>query len=212
MGCPVITKWKLRVLNLPYKLGGAIGFDFNRTVLQKELGTDINQCVEYSPASPAVKKVLRQLTINENDCILDIGCGKGKAISYMMSFPFQKIDGIEISEKLVKIAEKNFSMLKQRHRIHLYVCDARHFEDFDSYNYLFFYNPFSRDTMGQVKRHILESLKRLPREMVIIYENPVDRDLFETGEFTWKEYVYDICASSIVVYKYICDKNKREEK
>lgn len=147
--------------------------------------------------------MLKKLSIDESDCILDVGCGKGKAISYMIRFPFQKIDGLDISEKLIKIAEKNFSILKQKRRVHLYVCDARHFERFDNYNYLFFYNPFPRETMEQVKKRILESLKRVPREMIIIYENPVDRDLFETGEFLWEEYLYDICPQPIVVYRYM---------
>ena len=198
-----IVEWKLRFLNFPYKLGRFLGLDFNGTILQEDLGTDKNRCNAYTPANPAVKKVLKELPISKNDSILDVGCGKGKAISYMLSFPFQKADGLDISEKLIKVAEKNFSILRKRHRVNLHICDARNFNGFDNYNYIFFYNPFPRLVMEVVKEHILESLKRFPREMTVIYENPVDRDLFESGEFMWKEYVYDICQQPIVVYQYI---------
>lgn len=199
----LISGWKLRLYNLPYKFGGVVGLDFNGTILQEDLGTDINQCNAYTPANPAVKKVLKKLHINENDSILDVGCGKGKAMSYMLYFPFKKVDGLDISEKLIKTAEKNFLILRKTHRINLFVCDARCFEGFDHYNYLFFYNPFPRSVMETVKEHLLESLKRFPRKMTVIYENPVDRDLFESGEFSWEQYEYDICPQSIIVYRYI---------
>lgn len=203
----IIIWWKLRVWYVLYKLGGVMGLDFDGAILQEDLGTDINQCNAYTPASPAVKLLLEELSINANDCILDVGCGKGKAMSYMMGFPFKKIGGLDISEKLIGIAEKNFSILKQKHRVNLYICNASCFEDYDSYNYLFFYNPFPRAVMELVKERILESLERVPRELVIIYENSVDRDLFETGEFLWKEYMYDLLyPQPIVVYRYMLHK------
>lgn len=203
MKLPLKISWKLRFMNLPYKFGGILGLDFNGTILQEELGTDRNHCSAYMPANPAVKKVLKELCISQKDSILDVGCGKGKAMSYMLSFPFQRIDGLDISEKLIKVAERNFSILREKQRIALYICDARDFDGYDNYNYLFFYNPFPRTVMKVIKEHILESLRRFPRKMTIIYENPVDRDLFENGEFQWEQYVYDICPQPIVVYRYI---------
>lgn len=203
-----MSKWKLRILNLPYRLGGYIGLDFNGTISTEILGTNERECNEYTPAKPAVKRVLKNLKIDCNDNILDIGCGKGKAMSYMVQFPFERVDGLDINEQLIKVARKNFKILKQNARVHFYKGNAKNFRGYDKYNYIFLYNPFPRHVMEDVKYYLLESLKRNPREMTIIYENPVDRDLFENGDFIWNEYVYDICPQPIVVYRYRMDQNK----
>jgi len=117
-------------------------------------------------------KVLKQLNITAKDSIIDLGCGKGSALLYMVKFPFRRIAGIEYSYPLFLAAQHNIVKMKQSH-IQLIHGDAGSFEDLDDFNYLYMFNPFGQVTMNRVLDRICASLKKNPREIFIIYKNPV---------------------------------------
>jgi len=106
------------------------------------------------------------------DNILDIGCGKGSAMKLMLDFPFKRVDGIEISPYLGKIAEANFRKLGVKN-VCVYISDAIQFNAYNQYSHIYFFNPFPAIIMIPVLKKIMESMAQNPRKLVIIYSNPL---------------------------------------
>ena len=112
---------------------------------------------------------------------IDFGCGRGKVLLMALDYPFKKLHGVELSDKLVKEAEKNLenycAKKKKNPLASIYLGDARFFLIPPTASVFFFYNPFTWSIFEPVVGNILESLRRHPREMRLIYIN----DLY------WKE-------------------------
>ena len=84
------------------------GCDFSRWVTADSIGFSPERGNQYQPSSGNMVNVLRRYAITKSDAVLDIGCGKGKVMYLLSHFPFGKIDGIDLSPQLVKIANDNF--------------------------------------------------------------------------------------------------------
>src|SRR4051794_37242946 len=78
------------------------GVDFSGMVLPEEVGVGPQiYVVESAPSwNKYLVRVLKDLHINKQDTILDIGCGKGSAMLAMLKFPFSRVDGIELSKEI----------------------------------------------------------------------------------------------------------------
>lgn len=148
------------------------GIDLTEAVSVEELQLDPEKSSLYYASSPTLKRVLRKLKITSTDQIIDMGCGKGRAIYYMSKFPFHLIGGVEISQYLTEICKSNLKKLKIENCV-IYNKDAGLFMEYDDYNYIYFYNPFSRETMEDCIAHIKMSALQKPRRITIIYHNPV---------------------------------------
>jgi len=138
---------------------------------------------------PALDVMLNCLTITPSDSILDLGCGKGGAMITLAGWPFARIDGIELSPKMVKIGQRNLRRLGCA-RGTIKLCDAAEFTDYDPYTFLYTFHAFNAPVTIRVLKNIQASLERLPRKLTLIYKNPVDHDLVvgagfrQTLEFT----------------------------
>ena len=55
-----------------------------------------------------IREIFHVLKINDEDSLLDIGCGKGCVLKEAADYPFKRIAGIDIDSRLIKIARKNF--------------------------------------------------------------------------------------------------------
>ena len=130
----------------------------------------------------SIKRILKTLNITNQDCFLDIGCGKGLSLYYSSMFGFERIDGIEYSEQLTHIAKQNARILKDG-RLHVYNCDARIFKRYDKYNYFFINNPFSADIMEQVVLELIESYSIRKRKIIVLYQFPFSIDVFKKHGF-----------------------------
>lgn len=170
----------------------ARGLNLTSTVSTDELGLPSERCVGYQATTPRMKRLLKQLNIPEGASIVDLGCGKGKAMTYMAYFPFKRIIGVEISPELVEIARKNFARLGLD-RCEVVLADAENYSIPDDVSYLFMFNPFSQTVLKGVMRNILSSLERNERKFTIIYLYAVHCDVIEeSGVFQenmdWKQY------------------------
>ena len=125
---------------------------------------------------PGLEVVLRTLSISPEDSLLDIGAGKGGAMITLAQWPFKRIDGIEISPNLIRIAQRNLRRL-DRVRGTITQCDAADFKDLDHYNFLYMYHPFPEVVMRSVLENVQASLSRSPRRVTLIYKNPVCHDV-----------------------------------
>ena len=146
------------------------GTDFVAEILPENNGLDpkkVKRCTHSN--TPYLKRALEILQISNKDSILDIGCSKGAALYCMQKFPFKKVDGIEISSKLSRIAKKNFQILNIKN-IGVFNVDALAFKKYSNYNIFYFYNSLFPDMLKEVLETILNSNKS--NEIIFIYNNP----------------------------------------
>lgn len=146
--------------------------DFSEWMSQEEAGFSEGKGNQYQPSTDALVKVLKRFPVSEKDAILDMGCGKGKAMYLMSRFPFGKISGYDLSEELVHIANQNFQKLGLS-RCHAVQADAAAFGDYDAYNYFYIFNAFPQEVFKVMISHVLESIRRQPRTCYFIYLHPV---------------------------------------
>jgi hypothetical protein len=106
---------------------------------------------------------------------LDYGSGKGKALLLASAYPFREIIGIEFARPLHETAARNverYSAATQRCRALRSECvDALHFEPPSGPLVCFFFNPFDEATMAGVLERLSDSVRRDPREVLIVYCN-----------------------------------------
>ena len=160
------------------------GVDFSSMVLPEEVGLDPKYVVESAPSwNKYLVRVLKDLHINNQDTILDIGCGKGSAMLGMLKFPFARVDGIELSQAISETAIRNLTKLKKQ-RWQIFNGDAITYKDYNAYSMLYLYHPFPKEIMRQVVANIHSSISGREQEMLVIYNNPVcHEDIVENGVF-----------------------------
>lgn len=141
--------------------------DNNQTGVANSLGEHYSSSADFKE----LQKVILDLSPDKNGGIFDFGCGKGAALVFFNKQGFKKIGGVELSEILIRICEKNLRILKLNH-IQVFRKNAAEFGDLDQYNYFYFYNPFPQTIMQQVIENIYKSVSNAPRQILMIYCNP----------------------------------------
>lgn len=180
------------------------GLDFSKQMENAEIGISLEDgnCFSSSAYFKEVKTVLNDLRPNQEDSIFDFGFGKGATLALFNKYPFKKIGGIELSDTLVKIANRNLSRLGIKNA-ELINGNAVSYENLDDYNHFYFYNPFPEHIMSSVIQNIEQSAKRKPRTIKIIYCNPAKhrRIVSSNTFFLEKRYDSDISWAVINVYR-----------
>jgi hypothetical protein len=147
------------------------GLDFG-TVDHRQLGLDPTRASFHKDGGgPQLRRLLSRLEISGTDTALDLGSGKGGAMATLARYPFQRVDGVEISSALVEVARSNLTKLG------LWQCrvfrgDAGTFRDLDDYTVIFLFHPFSEAVFAQVLSNLDASLHQTPRLLRLIYINP----------------------------------------
>ena len=157
--------------------------DFSNSTLQElNLSADYSKANNASGGPDLVKAVLSfNLPFTGHDSIIDIGCAKGSAIYSLSKLPFNEVAGLDISQNLIEIAQKNLSKLRVKN-YQLFSMDAMSFAEYDSFNYIYMFNPVTKIVMRKIMLNISDSFDRCPREITILYLFPVCNDeLIESG-------------------------------
>lgn len=157
------------------------GLDLSTAMLD-ETGLDPGRANYYSNSGgPRLARILKTLDISGDARVIDLGCGKGGAMITLARY-FHRVDGLELSERLIPIAREN---LRKAGAVNTRVLhgDAAQFTDYDPYSHIYLSNPFPCSVLRRVLDHVLESLKRRPRELTIIYWIPLDATLLEEMGF-----------------------------
>ena len=149
------------------------GGDFAFWKSQEDMGFSSEQGNQYQPSSSIIKSAFKKLPIGPEDVILDIGCGKGRAMYMMSAFPFGRIEGYDLSGEMVEIANANFTKLGLDDRCHAFIADADTYEDYDRFNYFYAFNPVPEKVFKNLMDHISESIRKNPRTCRFIYLNPM---------------------------------------
>jgi SAM-dependent methyltransferase len=165
------------------------GLDFGIVSIQ-ELGLRPDRANYHKDGGgPLLRDLLNRMKITESDAVLDLGSGKGGAMATLARYPFKAVDGVEISPELVEVARKNLSKLGLQ-QCHLFLADAAAFTALDEYTYIFMFNPFPEVVLQQVLSNLEESLRRKPRQVRLVYSNPLhERTILASGTFT-KTFTY----------------------
>ena len=202
-----LSKWEEKAEILSDKLNN---LDFTSVCEPEELGYDPKIVKRSAPSGDKfLVNMLNDFNITSNDSIIDIGCGKGSAIRKMLQYPFAQVDGMELSEHIANIAVQNFKNLDVT-RTNVLIADATKFKDYDDYNFIYLYDPFPTSVMEPVVEALLSSLQRSPRELVVIYNNPVCHEsLVENGKFTKAGIYPDNWGNTIAIYSNYTGENSR---
>jgi tRNA A58 N-methylase Trm61 len=158
---------------------------------------------EYQPCSPeTLSEVLSNLAHQfPRYTFVDLGSGKGVALLAASMFPFRRIVGIEWSPRLASIARENvgkFSHRQQKcHDIVVLDGDAAAYELPEDPLVIFMFNPFKDELVRRVLRNIGDSLTRCPRHVVVLYYNPVCKQVIDQVDFLHRVEWKDRCPIAI---------------
>jgi SAM-dependent methyltransferase len=145
-------------------------------------GIDISHATIYMPASyDLLEAVLTQILPYKLNHFLDIGSGKGRALCVAAHHGFTKVTGIDFSKELCKKATGNLESTKKKFPFLSYKLinnDAFYYEIPADVDCIFLFNPFDEMIMSGVIENIDISIEKFPRDIFVIYLNPLHKKLF----------------------------------
>jgi len=151
-----------------------------------ELGIAAEGRVRYRPIGwLMLRRILPPSTVTADDVFLDIGSGMGRAVLLAAAYPFRRVIGVELSGRLIDIAQDNLDGIRGRLRckdISFVNADAVNYEIPDDVTIVFMYNPVRGSNFAAVLQNVLDSYDRRPRMLRLVYANPIeDSTLLATG-------------------------------
>lgn len=138
----------------------------------------------YQPTSYGLLKlVAKNIHLEENDILYDLGSGKGRVCAFFGSkYKINKIIGIEYVETLAKQSIVNLANVKLLTQVDI-VCSDASLADVSHGTVYFFYQPFGSNTLKKVLENIEISLKNVPRNITIVTINDSDKDIYMNFNF-----------------------------
>ena len=141
----------------------------------------------YMPAIyPMLEMIFEKVNVGNLNHLLDIGCGKGRAICIAAAKGCKKVSGIDFSKELCLDALNNLTIIQQKHpalQAKIINSDAFTYEIPADVDCIFLFNPFDDYLMMGVVKNIEQSLKLKPRQLKIIYANPLCKSHFLDAGF-----------------------------
>lgn len=123
----------------------------------------------YDPTPYIVLERLVGLDIlNNDDVIVDYGCGKGRVGFFLNNQVGCRIIGIDHSERLLEMANKNLESYGDNGDIAFIHSKAEEYIP-DEANRFYLFNPFSTKIFRWVLKRIEESYEKNPREILIFF-------------------------------------------
>ena len=124
------------------------------------------------------RRVMHDAHVTPHDVtFIDLGCGKGAALLLAKEYGFTTLVGVEFNPRLAEIARDNFARLASRTGsavgVSIITADACDFSFPSVPSVIFMYNPFGRASMDVVLRNLSASLGESPRDLTVVYVNPV---------------------------------------
>lgn len=155
--------------------------------LEELESNQLNHATIYMPAIYSMLElVFEKINIAGVNHLLDIGCGKGRAICVAAAKGCKKVSGIDFSKDLCMDALQNLTIIQQKKPLLLAKIinnDAYTYAIPNDVDCIFLFNPFDDYLMKGVVRNILQSLAAHPRKIKIIYANPLNKSRFIDAGF-----------------------------
>lgn len=164
------------------------------------LSTDYDNNHHYQGASYYVLSLLfdKMKTFSDLSSILDYGCGKGRVIVMAAYEGYKLVSGVDLARELIVQCQQNIERVRQDYpatKFEVHFADATSYSAIDEINHFFFFNPFGRSILIPVIEQIKRSAKRNPREIHIIYVNPLYVDCFADEDF---RHIYSLRSKNYV--------------
>jgi hypothetical protein len=167
---------------LPHPFDAKFGTDTGGMVYAQELRDSrgkksIYNTAYYGTPPSMFLQALGRLEINFADfTFIDLGAGKGRVILLASDFPFQKVIGVEFSENLAAVANRNISQYhphsRQCENVGCIPGDASEFSFPPGPLVIFMWNPFVGVVFDRMVANLQDSLRQEPREVYLLYLNP----------------------------------------
>lgn len=112
--------------------------------------------------------------INKNESIIDVGCGSGIFLCYLLSKGYLNVSGIEINNNIYATAIDNIEKVVQKECLNLNVnilCkDFFELKEIEAYNVFYVFNSFnSEETYCEFFKKIFDSVCSNKRKIKIIF-------------------------------------------
>lgn len=139
----------------------------------------------YSPvASTWFGHILSELPVDLSEfTFVDLGSGKGRALFMASEFPFEQVVGVELEQPLHETAVKNLSSFdspkQECSSIHPVNMDVTEFELPEKPLVIYMFNPFPASVLRRVVNKIAASFWQRPRQIIILYYNPVHKEVLD---------------------------------
>jgi SAM-dependent methyltransferase len=165
-----------------------LGIDTADEVRLERLGLAAPERVGYQPSGwLTLRRILRADEVSPADVFLDLGSGKGRVVLLAARYPFGRVTGVELSERLTSIARSNVAAYRPRLRcrnIELVSADVTTYPIPDDVSVVYMNNAFRGSIFDAAIRNLIDSVDRHPRTVRLIYSNARDHDrLMRTGRF-----------------------------
>jgi len=127
----------------------------------------------YEPTPYRVlRKLFARYPINQDDHLIDFGCGKGRVLVMAAKNGCKNLYGIDLSRSLLDIATINLSRCKQKCADLYYklICmDAKKYVFNPNINKVYLLNPFQLRVFMHLIKSLLSSIEDNPRTITVYY-------------------------------------------
>ena len=142
-----------------------------------------NHALLYAGAQPSIiRNAIRCIGCGPGAIFFDLGSGKGRALIVAAEFPFDRLVGYELSERLVRRSRSNISKTRLTDRVEIIRADAsRPLLPDKGEVVIFLYNPLKGPLVAELISTLETQLKATAGDLKIwiIYYNPVHYELFD---------------------------------
>jgi SAM-dependent methyltransferase len=152
------------------------------------LGENVSHAIAYIPTTfRSGRRMLRDLPIPDVSkyTFIDMGSGKGRMLLLAAELPFRRIIGVEFASDLDAIARKNVTTYRNPRQASFQIeslnMDAAQFEFPPEPSLVYFFYPFDEVVMRPVIQNLDRSLEEHPRDLIVLYRNPVFADVVEAA-------------------------------
>jgi SAM-dependent methyltransferase len=141
----------------------------------------------YQPTEPTLfAEMLQALSIDfESFTFIDIGSGKGRTLLMAAELGFRRVIGVELLPELHDIALRNIAA-SGRPNIDSVCVDARNYQFPPGPLVLYLFNPLPAAALSEAIENLQSSVMRHPRDVKIIYHNPLSEDVLARAPFLKK--------------------------
>jgi SAM-dependent methyltransferase len=160
-------------------------------VIARGTGAKVEELTAYYGIAPSILHALLDVWLTrtepeteiEQTVFLDVGAGKGRAMLVASQYPFRRVEGIELSPKLARVAEANIAKFEQ-HPDNDELAPLMLIEG-DATKHLlpagpclaFLFHPFELPVLQRFIAHVEATLKENPHPFDLLYAN-TEHDLW----------------------------------
>lgn len=146
----------------------------------------------YQPSDPSTfHEIMSRLPLGFHQfTFVDLGSGKGRALLLASDYSFRRIIGVELLPELHAIARANVrkyhSERQQCREFELHCADARDYQFPPEPLVIFVFEAFPEDILRDVIAGVERALRKAPRKVFLVYQNPVSEVVITEFPFLHK--------------------------